>query len=246
MGNRFCCLPTWATSFGWMPNYGSVKMSDKDWLIKYEAGKQSLNILSADIKTSAQGNGKSVGEIRKKITTLDSNLAELQENFESACGNLPTGEKQRRTRLLQKLVSDRKALSTAPRPEQPSTSTSSSGRRGRDEEDPGMLSVENQQLLEFQKKLFDQQDKDLDDLHAAVLRTKNLGLMIGSELDEHKRLLGTLEGEVDTTTGKIQKERRRLDRLISKSKTKGGFCVILSLIIVLILLLLIVSGVIKF
>jgi hypothetical protein len=48
---------------------------------------------------------------------------------------------------------------------------------------------------------FPAQDDNLDVLSYALDRTKNIGVAIGDELNEHQKLLGDLETGVDKTKG---------------------------------------------
>eukprot|EP00996_Jenningsia_fusiforme_P003307 NODE_4106_length_862_cov_12.396064_g3788_i0.p1 GENE.NODE_4106_length_862_cov_12.396064_g3788_i0~~NODE_4106_length_862_cov_12.396064_g3788_i0.p1 ORF type:complete len:245 (-),score=51.74 NODE_4106_length_862_cov_12.396064_g3788_i0:127-756(-) len=204
---------------------------EQEWIRNYEAATE----LAATIAHEIEYPKGRPGEMRRNMRKLESEIGDLKVALVEA--KMPPREIQRRKQLLVKLQERRDELELRSQEKQ--------GKGNRRHNDPvaetaDSLALDNTQLLQQQRNVIDRQDKDLDSLHDTVLRTKNIGLMIGNELNEHDRLLGTLENEVETTTSKIQNERRRLDKLIEKNKGRFGLCAVCILILVLLVLLLFV------
>merc|ERR1711908_265262 len=61
-----------------------------------------------------------------------------------------------------------------------------------------------------------EQDETLDFLHGTVKNLKNMGRDIGQEIDLHCRLLGDLEEQTDSTTGKMQRQQSQMKRLAAE------------------------------
>jgi vacuolar-type H+-ATPase subunit I/STV1 len=117
------------------------------------------------------------------------------------------------------------------------------GKKGQyaDNEEPEAIKgMDSHQVLAYQEKVMEEQDKGLDVLSAALDRTKHLGLAISDELDEHKVLLDDLDRDVERTDHRIKKETRRIDKLLRSSKTPFALCIIFVLFCVIIALIIIV------
>jgi regulator of vacuolar morphogenesis len=73
--------------------------------------------------------------------------------------------------------------------------------------------LDNQGLLQLQQTYVDQQDSKLDSLTTVLRRQRDLGMMIGRELEEQSELLDGIDRDVDRVQGKLkgaQKQARRL------------------------------------
>lgn len=67
------------------------------------------------------------------------------------------------------------------------------------------------------------QDHNLDQLSDAIRRQRELGLMIGDELDTHAQLIDETEAMVDRTNARLQKARRKLNYVGRKVKDNSKF-----------------------
>jgi copper chaperone CopZ len=104
--------------------------------------------------------------------------------------------------------------------------------------------LDQEDLLKMQKRVMDQQDEGLDHLIGALDRTKQIGVVIGDELDEHKRLLDDLDGNVHKTTTNIKKQTRRIDDVIKASRIPLLLCCVIILIIIAVVVLILMLKVI--
>ncbi|KAG1449857.1 hypothetical protein G6F56_008521 [Rhizopus delemar] len=71
--------------------------------------------------------------------------------------------------------------------------------------------LENGQILQLQQRIMDDQDQDLDDLSDAIRRQRELGLLIGDELESHAILIDETEEMVDRTDERLRKAKKKLD-----------------------------------
>ncbi|KAI9257654.1 hypothetical protein BY458DRAFT_492274 [Sporodiniella umbellata] len=78
--------------------------------------------------------------------------------------------------------------------------------------------LENGQILQLQQRIMDDQDQDLDDLSEAIRRQRELGLLIGDELESHAILIDETEGMVDRTDQRLKKAKKKLDYVGRKVK----------------------------
>ena len=73
--------------------------------------------------------------------------------------------------------------------------------------------LDNQGVLQLQKQMMAEQDKDVDVLAAAVRRQKELGIQIQEELEVQKDLLGLLDEDVGRVGGKMDVARKRVGKI---------------------------------
>ena len=104
----------------------------------------------------------------------------------------------------------------------------------------GALIKENDDFIasqqESQQMLLRKQDENLDELSGAVTRLGQVGLTIGEELQTQADLLEEMEYEVDDTQSRLKAARRKLEKVIKKSGTKGQCTIIFVLTILLVIL----------
>jgi hypothetical protein len=227
-------------------------MADKEWLQRFENTKRYLDSVRVDIVDSEQGVLANMGiEIRRSFKKLDYELLQLHDTLDSSSLELPSREQTRRKKMLSTLQQDRaelefKGASAIDSRERKALLGKGKGHAMEHPAEPAnALPMEDEQILQLQRDVLQQQEVDLDSLHDTIQRTKHIGLLIGNELNEHNKLLSGLEDDVNATTHRIQNERRRVDKLLMKSKATCGVCVLFLLIVGLSLLMLIVLGVIK-
>lgn len=59
-------------------------------------------------------------------------------------------------------------------------------------------------------------------MNDAIGRQRELGLMIGDELDYQVELLTETEGVIDRTEGRLNRAKRNLTKVSKKAKEKGN------------------------
>ncbi|OAD77767.1 hypothetical protein PHYBLDRAFT_141629 [Phycomyces blakesleeanus NRRL 1555(-)] len=84
------------------------------------------------------------------------------------------------------------------------------------EVDPSDL--ENGQILQLQQRVIQDQDDDLDQLSLVIGRHRELGLLIGDELESHAQLIDETEIMVDRTDARLRKAKKKLDYVGRKVK----------------------------
>eukprot|EP01012_Entosiphon_sulcatum_P022677 TRINITY_DN2764_c0_g1_i1.p1 TRINITY_DN2764_c0_g1~~TRINITY_DN2764_c0_g1_i1.p1 ORF type:complete len:229 (-),score=60.97 TRINITY_DN2764_c0_g1_i1:73-759(-) len=228
-------------------------MADREWIQRYENVKRLIDEIRTEIADRPAGDvQKRSLDIRKKLTIVEREIGTLQSTQKAAGEDLPPKEQQRRKNLLQKLQQDKALVlqkfreSSGPNSADRAALLGDKKRGVAAQETQETKDRDNDEVVLRQRQILEDQDKDLDSLHETVLRTKQIGKMIGNELDEHSRLLDTLDDEVEDVTTLLQHERRRLDKLVEKTKSKTGFCIICFLIIGITVLILIVLNIIRF
>lgn len=68
-----------------------------------------------------------------------------------------------------------------------------------------------------------EQDESLDRLSASIRNQRELSMAIGDELEDHVRLLGDVEEQVDRHQGRLDSARRRLDG-VARTAREHGMC----------------------
>ncbi|KAI8377482.1 uncharacterized protein BYT42DRAFT_497805, partial [Radiomyces spectabilis] len=86
-----------------------------------------------------------------------------------------------------------------------------------------------------------EQDQNLDTLSDAIRRQRELGIMIGDELDTHAELIDETEAMVDRTDRKLQQARRKLNHVGRKVKDNKSVCIVIALILVFFVLVALVK-----
>ncbi|GAA5812058.1 hypothetical protein MFLAVUS_005507 [Mucor flavus] len=96
--------------------------------------------------------------------------------------------------------------------------------------------LENGQILQLQQRIIDDQDTDLDHLSSAIRRQRELGLLIGDELETHAQLIDETEAMVDNTDERLRQAKKKLDYVGRKVKDNKSVCIVIGLIIVFFIL----------
>lgn len=81
--------------------------------------------------------------------------------------------------------------------------------------DPDM---ENGQILQLQQRIMDDQDQDLDHLSLAIARQRELGTLIGEELETHAQIIDETEALVDGTDHRLRQAQKKLNYVNRKIK----------------------------
>eukprot|EP01080_Neovahlkampfia_damariscottae_P006171 gene6171-10178_t len=228
-----------------------VEVSE-EWLLFFEDKEESMMNLKDLIqkKQEALPNSneavKLSAEIRRKFQREDRDLVLLKNGLKKL-KDITNKEKARRKDDLDRLINHKNKLLES---FNQGTSVKKSNKNtdySNVKDDEYTRDMSNQQLLDSQKHMIKQQDDSLDVLSDALDRTKNIGVAIGDELNEHQRLLGDLEDGVGRTKGNLQRQQKRLDGVLKASGIGCLLCTIVILIIIaIVLFVLMVTIVVKF
>ncbi|CAM0141061.1 hypothetical protein VKS41_002326 [Umbelopsis sp. WA50703] len=93
--------------------------------------------------------------------------------------------------------------------------------------------LENGQILQLQTRMMDDQDRNLDMLSEAVGRQRELGLLIGDELEQHVQLIEDTDEMVDRTDTRLRHAQKRLNYVGRRVKDNKSICIVIGLIIIL-------------
>ncbi|KAI8577288.1 hypothetical protein K450DRAFT_252471 [Umbelopsis ramanniana AG] len=93
--------------------------------------------------------------------------------------------------------------------------------------------LENGQILQLQSRMMDDQDRNLDMLSEAVGRQRELGLLIGDELESHVQLIEETDEMVDRTDTRLRNAQKRLNYVGRRVKDNKSICIVIALIIIL-------------
>ncbi|KAJ3433678.1 hypothetical protein M0813_17534 [Anaeramoeba flamelloides] len=105
------------------------------------------------------------------------------------------------------------------------------------------IEMDNQRFINEEFQEYDlierEQNGELDAIHGTITRVKEMGNVIGEEIDEHNKMFDDLSDDMDAAKGKLKSAMKKSKKLLN-SKDRGKMCTIFILIIVLIVLLIIV------
>lgn len=111
----------------------------------------------------------------------------------------------------------------------------------RDEPDgpPDQSDLSNQQIHAYHSTVMRDQDEQLDVLGASIGRQRDLGMQIGSELDDHAIMLEEVDERTDRHQGQLDRARGRLGKVARKARDNWSMTTIVVLIVILVLLIII-------
>ena len=109
-----------------------------------------------------------------------------------------------------------------------------SGARGDDDDE-----AESGELLRLQRTLRDEQDQHLESLSQVLGRQKQLGQMIGDELDLQNELLEDLDTDVDRTRGRMGRTMNTLDKVSKEVKSRKGTIAVVTAVVVIVVLIIV-------
>ncbi|KAL7749648.1 hypothetical protein RI367_004875 [Sorochytrium milnesiophthora] len=180
-------------------------------------------------------------KLAKQIHMLDSVRQELDSSQTASGaqdGGTPSGftrTSQGRPRPLSLLPDDGGLLSFPP----PRVgNVSQSQRRDSTVVTPGYTdNTAPQQLLQLQRRVFDDQDSHLDELAGTLQRQKHIGITMNDELDTQMGLLTELDTNVTRADSRLRSARKRLDQVSQTAKANGHWVLIIVLVIIFIIVL---------
>ncbi|KAF2637302.1 hypothetical protein P280DRAFT_114452 [Massarina eburnea CBS 473.64] len=73
--------------------------------------------------------------------------------------------------------------------------------------------LDNEGVLQLQRQIVSEQDKDLVDLTTVVQRMKEMGVQINQEIVEQNAMLGLFGEDVERVDGKMKIARKRIDKI---------------------------------
>eukprot|EP00298_Acanthocystis_sp_HF-20_P027218 c5248_g1_i1.p1 GENE.c5248_g1_i1~~c5248_g1_i1.p1 ORF type:complete len:230 (-),score=85.46 c5248_g1_i1:37-726(-) len=98
----------------------------------------------------------------------------------------------------------------------------------------GEDSLDEHQLLREQKAMINVQDGQIHELSQTVGRIKYMGYAINDELEEHKRLLDELDGDVDKTQAALHSVRGRIQQMMTHASSGKLQCLLVFVLLLLI------------
>lgn len=87
-----------------------------------------------------------------------------------------------------------------------------------------------------QELMLRRQDDDIDDIEAAVMRIGRQGQEIGNELEDQRRLLDELDGDMDSTTSRLRVAQKKMQEIIRKSGSNTQLVLIVTLVAIVVVL----------
>mmetsp|Transcript_24792 Transcript_24792/g.34156 ORF Transcript_24792/g.34156 Transcript_24792/m.34156 type:complete len:225 (+) Transcript_24792:168-842(+) len=184
---------------------------------------------------------KLTATIKRKIQQLTSEISLLSEDLErhSAAGRVTPKEANRRSDLLESLVSRRDRLVNLARTDgNPDKESLFSGFSPK-WESSDTKELDHQALATLQRTKMSEQDQTVDLLADSLAKQHEVAVEIGNELDEHVSLLNSMEGGVDKTTGRVKQQNVKLMKFEDKVKVTGLWMAILvQTVIALVLIIL--------
>ncbi|KAJ5458015.1 hypothetical protein N7475_009403 [Penicillium sp. IBT 31633x] len=106
---------------------------------------------------------------------------------------------------------------------------------------PDQSSMDNQQIYDHHAQTMREQDDHLDRLGESIGRQHQLSIQIGDELDGHVQLLDGMDGDVERHQNRLNRARRRIDKIRRKAGENWSMMTIIGLIIVLVILIVILK-----
>ncbi|KAG0183939.1 hypothetical protein DFQ28_000448 [Apophysomyces sp. BC1034] len=97
--------------------------------------------------------------------------------------------------------------------------------------------LESGQLVQLQQRIMEDQDNNLDQLSDVIRRQRELGLVIGDELEAHAQLIDETDALADRTDAKLRQARKRLTYVGRKVKDNKSVCIVIALILIFFILL---------
>ncbi|KAL6776159.1 SYP5 [Auxenochlorella protothecoides x Auxenochlorella symbiontica] len=227
-------------------------MSSDSWAEEYEQAKQAagevLNLIqerNLEHPDGGPGASRLTATARRKLGSLGTKLDALRSGIEAA-PDLTENERNRRRDQVAALRNKREGMLTslrrdgghsAARAALLSSPAAPSGPAapGRGRESEATAPLTSAGLLELQRDVMSQQDRELEQLERGVASTKHVALRINEEATLHNRLLEGLEEDVDVSRSRLAAAQRRLKGVMHRARSCKTQLVILLLLIVLVI-----------
>lgn len=171
--------------------------------------------------------------LSKKVFNCKDSLLRLERSLPRL--SLGDGEMNRRRNQVNQLKTRSERI-------EQTINLSNMGRGGRrgvaPEESEETASISNSQLYAQQKSQLEAQDAKLDGILDGVGKLKVMSTDINKELNLHQHLLSELDGAVESTDARIQRNTKRIG-LIQESS--GGWCGLIIMFILFVIIVLLLS-----
>ncbi|KAJ3255620.1 Syntaxin-10 [Boothiomyces macroporosus] len=101
--------------------------------------------------------------------------------------------------------------------------------------------IENEQMM--QQQIMQSQDKQMDEVAVTIRNMKEIGRVMGDELEDQTRLLGEVEDHVDATQNRLQDGMKRMkDFIKANSDIKQQVTIIILIVVLVILAIIAISS----
>ncbi|KAH3761083.1 syntaxin 8 [Pelomyxa schiedti] len=102
-----------------------------------------------------------------------------------------------------------------------------------------MSHTDNRAMLQQQRDIMGEQDRVIDAIGESVVRTKEIAVAIGNEVDDQVKLIDKVGRKVDNTDGKLMKatdDIRQMKRKASNNIMLGTMCALIAILILVVFL----------
>jgi regulator of vacuolar morphogenesis len=221
------------TSSSWLDAHTDVVASVRD--IRSDINKRDALAQRGELGPSGSANTQA----KKKLALLLRRLDLLAHALEPLSrSGMSSGELHRRTEMVARLQDDCEKLAqmlvaarnytpssqsksaSDPRAQllaQPSAPTRLVGRvfgaAAAAQETEATRPLDNQSLLQLQEQQVHQQDEQLEELTAVLRRQKQIGIVIGDEIQKQITMLDEFDADLDQFGNKMYKAKKNLNRL---------------------------------
>lgn len=161
-------------------------------------------------------------QIRQKIVQAKTLVGQLQRSLQNESKDCGAGERTRRQQQLDNYLFTLRQLETKNHvgvvfdgmgDAETATSSISTGAGRVLGETAETRKLNNRGLLDSQQVTMEEQDEMIEDLRLAILRQKELGMAIHSELGKQNEMLETLDEDVHRVNAKLNQARRKTAEL---------------------------------
>ncbi|KAJ3302560.1 Syntaxin-6 [Kappamyces sp. JEL0829] len=210
-------------------------MSDDPFFIVKREVEQSLNQVH-QLLSSQKGRGLTT-DIQDRLQNIVADLDELDDTIKIVQSN-PS-----RFQLSKKDVDDRKAFISATRRQVADLKSRLQAKpaAGAQEARPQQLpsrAIENEK--QQQQLMMQQQDQQVEQVAVTIRNLREIGEVMGNELDDQTRLLGEVDAHVDATSDRMQDGIKRMKDFIQANSDIKQQLTIIGLVVLLVILLVIV------
>jgi len=220
-------------------------MAEK-WLQEYESAEkyaqeifQKLNEFK-QLPTGNSQRGKVSATVRKMVVAFDKDLEKLSKDLSSHArnGSITEREANRRRTLIDNIQQSQKEIQNTLR----NTSDSEWARQKTDPRTIAVTETESTQALTndqfqgVQSTLRKTNDDAIGALHAIVIRQKEIGIAMNSEVDRHNEIITNVTDHTSLLDSRIKRETSYMKFIDKKSKTTVMWIIIVLLLIAIIVI----------
>ncbi|KAG2182025.1 hypothetical protein INT43_006951 [Umbelopsis isabellina] len=217
-------------------------LADNSMSVAFERNR--LKDLGLNYETHEATIQKNLTKMKENLQTLEAQLNKVEQTGASQLTNTSSNVQDDETKLieLQIKVDKLEALLADKSDEDArqillgkasSRANQNKMVRFSDDTEVNPQELENGQILQLQTRMMDDQDRNLDMLSEAVGRQRELGLLIGDELEQHVQLIEETDEMVDRTDTRLRHAQKRLNYVGRRVKDNKSICIVIGLIIIL-------------